>query len=59
MTTTINSRTYTIEAIATGPLVSADLISKGYEGTYYMATGVRGAVFLALRVVATGAFVAA
>lgn len=59
MKTTINSRTYTVEAISTGPLTAADLISKGYEGTYYMATGVRGAVFLALRVLATGNFVAA
>jgi hypothetical protein len=53
----IKCRSYKISAIDTPPLVSAELIRKGYEGTYYMATGVRGAVFLALRVIRTGAFV--
>ena len=49
MTTPIESRTYTVKPLEVGPLVAADLAGRGWEPRYYVATGVRGAVFLAVR----------
>lgn len=56
MKTTIDSRTYTVEVLEVGPLVAADLAGRGLEPRYYVATGVRGAVFLAVRCAKTGRF---
>jgi len=56
MKTTIDSRTYTVEVLEVGPLVAADLAGRGWEPRYYVATGVRGAVFLAVRCATTGRF---
>lgn len=56
MTTTIKSRTYTVEPLEVGPLVAELLIARGCEPRYYVATGVRGAVFLAVRSAKTGTF---
>lgn len=59
MKTEIAGRTYSLEILPVGPLVAADLTAKGYNPTYFIATGKRGAVFLALRVTVTGMFVRA
>ncbi len=56
MTTTLKSRTYTVEVLEVGPLVAELLIARGCEPRYYVATGVRGAVFLAVRCAKTGIF---
>jgi hypothetical protein len=56
MKTTIDSRTYTVEVLEVGQLVAADLAGRGWEPRYYVATGVRGAVFLAVRCAKTGRF---
>ena len=56
MTTIIDSRTYTVEPLKVGPLVAELLIARGCEPRYYVATGVRGAVFLAVRCAKTGIF---
>lgn len=55
----IDGRTFSIAPLAVGPLVAADLAAKGYEARYYIATGKRGATFLALRIAATGNFIRA
>lgn len=46
MTITYKNRTYTVTEVATGELLKADLISRGFDGQTYMATGKNGAQFL-------------
>ena len=43
---TMNSKRVYVkaESMATGPLVRADLIAKGYDGTCYMVTSKAGAL---------------
>lgn len=48
-TTTIDGREYRVEVMATGELLAADLRRRGWDGTVYMLTGKRGAVYLAYR----------
>lgn len=58
-TATIQGRTYNLAVLEVGPHVAADLAAKGYEARYYVATGKRGATFLAPRIAATGIFIRA
>jgi len=61
-TTNINGREFTITMKvdtnnAETPLVYADFIARGFDGSYYELTGKRGSKKIALRNATTGAFV--
>lgn len=55
-TTTINRKTYEVRTQPTGPLSAADLKARGWDGTFYMLTGTKGATYLALKSASTGEF---
>lgn len=58
VTAKIGTRTFTFtaEAVARSS-AAADMIARGWEPTYYLGSGVRGAKFLAYRSRRTGEFV--
>ena len=57
ITAKIGTRTFTFRAEAVAhKTAAADMVARGWEPTYYLGTGVRGAKFLAYRSLRTGEF---